>query len=322
MVNRFMLEDDLEAGKVESITFENGEVKKPFKYRPESHRIVFEDGEICDLLVAHGSIVSYKLKTIKKTGVSSLPKKVIKTPAKKKLKKSVKTTKKTFSIYRLAKGKPGKTFSIKRFLDIYKQLPKRKLKKPKHEIQMPNDKYVYGADSQQEISVVKKLISHKCFKRLRGQCMDIEYKFNGKKHSYTPDILLLSNTNKIIVIEVKEVAEMSTKQNKAKYRALSRECLKNGYLYMMIDKNFVSYEKIQTQKGSNRVNEAIDYALDESGSFDYYDYLDLIDGKTHNEIKKIRKNIGVYVASHKNVKMLGNLTHDIYNFRIKNKKFI
>ena len=122
-----------------------------------------------------------------------------------------------FSIYSLSKGKPGKKFTIKQFLELTKLADKKPGGALTNKSITFDDEYVYYADSQQEISILKKLISHKCFKKIRGQVFKIPYKFSGKNKSYYPDFVLLTNTNKIVVMEVKEIADMGSKINLRKY---------------------------------------------------------------------------------------------------------
>ena len=226
-------------------------------------------------------------------------------------------TKKVFSLYGLASGKPGKKFSIKTFLEITKNAKK----KPggantDKTIKLP-DGYIYEADSQQEISTLKKLISHDTFKRLRGQCINIPYRFGGKLHNYYPDFIILTQTNKIVILEVKEIAQMNTKQNLRKYDALRRYCQKHGYLYIMCDKFFTPFEKLAKRPMSTKVANAIDDALEDKGYFDYSDFRELVKGVEHKKLKTVRNSIGIYVKVHKKtVKMLGDLTYNSSKFKI------
>ena len=132
------------------------------------------------------------------------------------------TTKKSFSIYALASGKPGKKFTIKQFLEITKNAKKKPGGSNTSKSIKLNDGYIYEADSQQEISTLKKLMSHDSFKRLRGQCISIPYRYAGKDRNYFPDFIMLTHTNKIVIMEVKEVAQMCTKQNIKKYENTKR----------------------------------------------------------------------------------------------------
>ena len=309
----YIVENEIRPG--DYVFFYSGEVLTVTKYDKDRHRITFEDGSVRDLYVIYDNYVS---------DIRHPAEKVTKTKSDKKCSSKSKTTKakpakresKTFSLYALASGKPGKKFTIKAFLQITKNAKKKPGGANTEKTIKLDDGYVYEADSQQEISTLKKLISHDAFKRLRGQCINIPYRYGGKTHNYYPDFIILTQTNKIIIMEVKEIAQMNTKQNIKKYDALKRYCEKNGYLYIMCDKTFKPYEKLSKFTASSRVETAIDDALDEKGCFDYSDFKELIKGKDHKKIKGIRNSIGIYIKSHKKVKMIGDLTFNSSDFRI------
>lgn len=227
---------------------------------------------------------------------------------------------KKFSIYKLSEGKPGKEYTIKDFLKIYsesKKKPSRSNTKKAIELE---DGYIYSADSQQEISILKKLISNKAFKRLRGQAPGIRYKYAGKQHYYYPDFFFITQTNKIVIMEAKEIAQMNSKENLKKYEALKRYCEKNGFLYIMCDKSLTTFESLKEKKSNSYLNQTIDSALNEKGRFDYHDYQNYIEGKDRKRIKYIRKGVGVYVTSHPGTKMIGDLNYKCAQFRIIKKK--
>lgn len=308
----YLIENEITKG--DYVFFYSGEVLTVAKYDNDKHRITFEDGSVRDLYVIYDNLISdirHPLKKVieKNTAIKQNSKKVTK----------IKTTKKetkVFSLYALASGKPGKKFSIKAFLEITKSAKKKPGGANTERTIKLSDGYVYEADSQQEISTLKKLISHDVFKRLRGQCINIPYKYGGKTHNYYPDFVILTQTNKIIIMEVKEIAQMNAKQNIRKYEALKRYCEKNGYLYIMCDKSFKPYEKLSNYSTNNKTEKAIDDALEEKGYFDYSDFKELTAGKDHKKVKKIRDSIGIYVKSHKKVKMVGDMTFRSADFRI------
>lgn len=246
------------------------------------------------------------------------PKKVVKNSRKKRTGKKTKETKtiKPFSLYGLASGKPGRKFTIKEFLAITKNAKKKPGGPNTDKTIKLSDGYIYEADSKQEIATLKKLISHDAFKRLRGQCINIPYKYNGDMHNYYPDFIVLTQTNKIIIMEVKEIAQMNTKQNIRKYKALSEYCEKHGYLYIMCDKKFKPFERLSKLTVNRGVREAIDDAIEEKGYFNYSDFKELIAGKDYKKVTYIRDSIGIYVKSHKNLKMVGDLTFKSADFRI------
>lgn len=110
-------------------------------------------------------------------------------------------TKKRFSLYDLCEGKPGEAITAKNFLkltDTGKQTPGGF----RYKIKLP-DGYEYKGQSAQEIKVIKKLLSHKAFRHLRGQCISIPDRYNAKNHCYYPDLILLTNSKKVVILEVK-----------------------------------------------------------------------------------------------------------------------
>ena len=222
------------------------------------------------------------------------------------------------TLYQLAKGKPGKKVSKKEFVELFKD------NKPgghKFEYQT-KDGYIYKADSRQEITLIKKLSSRFDYKALRGQCLSIPYKYKGKKREYYPDLVVLTKTNKIVIIEVKEVVQMVTKLNLRKYRALKNYAESRGYLYMMCDKNFVTLESLSDRGCLKVVQTSIEKALEDKKAFTYEDYLELVDGCDRKEKRRIRKSIGVYVASNlDNLKVAtGDFTNCIKNLRVIERK--
>ena len=311
----YLVENELHPGDL--VFFYSGEVLTVAKYDSGKHRITFTNGTVRDLYVIYDDYVSDIRHPTQKA--KEKPKK--KTKSKKKAVEAAKKRVKPFSLYALASGKPGKKFTIKDFLQITKNAKKKPGGSNTEKTVKLDDGYIYEADSQQEISTLKKLISHDTFKRLRGQCINIPYRFGGKAHNYYPDFIILTKTNKIIVMEVKEIAQMNSKQNIRKYEALKRYCEKNGYLYIMCDKSFKPFEKLSRYNVSSKVESAIESAIEEKGYFDYSDFKELISGKEHKKIKVIRNSIGIYIKSHKNVKMVGDLTFKSSDFRIiKTKK--
>ena len=309
----YLIEDDIKPGDYVSTV--NGEVFTVRKYDSDKHLITFTNGKVRDLYVIYDDFVTdiwHPRSKINDNESQSSTKKNASSKRDISLSK-----KKTFSLYGLASGKPGKKFTIKSFLQITKDAKKKPSGANTDKTIKLDDGYVYQADSQQEISTIKKLIYHDAFKRLRGQCINIPYKFGGKTHNYYPDFVILTQTNKIIIMEVKEVAQMSSKQNIRKYEALKRYCNKKGYLYIMCDKAFRPYEKLSKYSVNGKVENAIKSALKKKGYFDYSDYRDLIDEEEYKKVKSYRESIGVFLVKNKNkVKMVGDLTFKSSEFRI------
>ena len=113
---------------------------------------------------------------------------------------------------------------------------------------------------------------------------------------------------------------MSSRINQKKYRALKNFCLRHGYLYLMCDKKFNVFEKLNKSPRMPSIEETIKKAIKKKGRFDYEDYKLLIKGKKEVTVKKYRDAIGYFSSKHKvKIKMVGNLTHDIKRFMLVKK---
>ena len=225
-----------------------------------------------------------------------------------------KTKEETFSLYRLASGKPGIKVSVAQYLEIVSRDRVLKTHKVTYKLK---DGYVYHGSSQEEIRVIKRLEKHDAFRKLRGQCLCIPYRFGGKNRRYYPDFVVLTKTGKVVIIEVKPIADMATKQNLKKYKALAKYCKQHGYLYLMCDKLLRPYSKVKEEKRHGKVERAIKHALEDTGRFTAQDYKTLIEGKSARDVRKIRDRIGAYVAAHEGeVRQVGNLEHEMKRFVI------
>ena len=226
----------------------------------------------------------------------------------------------SLSLYRIASGKPGKKFTMKEFLKITSEHEELKSGTGQYKVEMP-DGYIYRGSSKEELRVIRRLLENKAIKCLRGQCIPIPYRFGGKDHNYYPDLIVLTNTNKIVIVEVKQIAEMGTKVNQRKYKALKYYCEYHGYLYVMCDKAFRTFQGLTDKRLNGKVEMAIDNAIKQKGRFDYNDFLELTAGVTQKERNRVRKRIGEYVVSRSDyVKEIGNLTNATKSFMIKSKK--
>lgn len=230
-----------------------------------------------------------------------------------------KTSSKTpFSLYRLASGKPGKKYRKKEFLEIASSGKEFKTSKVTYSLQ---DGYVYHGSSKEEVRLIKKLERLNAFASLRGQCIGIPYTYGGKRHTYYPDFLVLTKTGRILIIEVKQVADMSSRLNQKKYKALASYCKKHGYLYLMCDRKLHPYKELVTKKRHGRVEMAIEAALKEKGRFTKDDLFALFEGKSTRQKEEVRARVATYVAAYQDeVRMAGDTRREVGRFSIKFKK--
>ena len=123
-VVQFKLEDSLKRGEVYYLILDNCQVKFVEKYSESRHLIWFRYGEVRDLYVIIDHIESYTI-------MVDVPEEVIDSQTTKQ--------KKSFSLYALAKGKPGKKYTIKQFLTIYNKSIKREPSNPSFEKAPPQN---------------------------------------------------------------------------------------------------------------------------------------------------------------------------------------
>ena len=227
---------------------------------------------------------------------------------------------KTVSLYALASGKPGKEFTKKEFIRKTNTGEVNPATKNGKSIPITlKDGYVYLCGSKDERTFLRKIAdSCKC---IRGQCLPISYRFESKTHKYFPDLIILTKTNKIIIIEIKQISEMVSKLNRRKYNALRAYCNRHGYLYMMCDRKFNAFDKLGKDTRMPTVEALIEESIKRKGNFNYKDYKELIKGKKKNRVNAIRDAIGTFVkVNEKRYKVIGDLTHQITSFRIKKKR--
>lgn len=223
------------------------------------------------------------------------------------------------SIYGLAEGKPGRKYTVKQFKEITKNLIERKAGYNTDRTIIMEDGFGLPIDSKQEGRLANRLIREFAIKRLRGQCLAVPYEFGGKQYTYIPDFVALTSTNKIVVIEVKELAQMNSRRNHKKYLALRKYCLERGYLFLMCDSRLNVYGREKKKTRMKTVERLILGEIKSKGEFNYQDYRVLIRGKKRDRVNAVRDAIGAFVSCHSRYKMIGDLTHDIARFKIKKK---
>ena len=103
-------------------------------------------------------------------------------------------------------------------------------------------------DSQYEKQLLEYLEENFLVKALGGQNLCIHYDREFMTNcSYYPDIAALTWDDHIAIIEVKPAAHMSNYKVLDKYDALENYCIKNGYMYVMVDpiQDYTTYEELQ-----------------------------------------------------------------------------
>ena len=93
-------------------------------------------------------------------------------------------------------------------------------------------------------------------KDIKSQSIRIDYEYNGRKHKYYPDFQILTNTNKLVIVEIKNFRGMFDRKNLIKYGAMKAYCERNGFGYVMIDDNNNTLETLKSVYVSQDIADA------------------------------------------------------------------
>ena len=151
-------------------------------------------------------------------------------------------------------------------------------------------------ESKHEKLFLEYLDQNKAIKNIKTQSLLIEYGRANKQKKYFPDFVLQTHDNKIIIVEIKAITEMSHHTNMRKYMVLKKYCEEKGYGYGMIgyEGKFFSYENIENRPLSQ---------------------------KFINHMKYVLKHQYIYTDDHLNYYRSKNKVHplDIHTFVLRNK---
>lgn len=140
--------------------------------------------------------------------------------------------------------------------------------------------YVPNLDSNVEYEsfLEKNVIANlgKCsfVKKIKSQSVKIEYMYKNEKYDYYPDIQLLMNDNKIVIIEIKPFAFMADYKNIAKYNALKKYCEENGFGYSMMDDRYHSFNDFLNIEVSKEIEKDFMEELKKCTMMNYRDFLE------------------------------------------------
>jgi hypothetical protein len=117
--------------------------------------------------------------------------------------------------------------------------------------------HVYLKEIEKEVayeSIEEKLFlnyldANNIVKNIKAQSLCIEYGTKKRPRKYYPDFVLHTHDDKIIIVEVKALNNMSFIQNVNKYHVLKAYCEEHGYGYGMVGFNqrFYTYEWLKTR---------------------------------------------------------------------------
>jgi hypothetical protein len=182
----------------------------------------------------------------------------------------------------------------------------------KHSIVMP-DGYVYKGHSSAEIKIINHLMSKKCASIIRGQDYAIPY---GDQHYY-PDLVYLNHLDQVVVLEVKGKSDFSAEKNIIKYIALAEHCYKNGYVYGMVDKDFVTMKSFLNLKPHRGFEQAVLKVLKKDGVFNSQSLTKLRNESfSHLKRSHLMKLVTKFVIEHRYI----NRPKTAHDLNIMNKK--
>lgn len=131
----------------------------------------------------------------------------------------------------------------------------------------------YQYESLLEKRILKSLLKHNTFKRIKTQSLSIDYGY-GATFKYYPDIQAITHDNKFVIIEIKPLIKMCEYRNIRKFNALQNYCKNNGYGYLIMD-NFKNY-----YDEKNKINSSFAKLLTEffnkHKSLDYKKYKEFV----------------------------------------------
>jgi hypothetical protein len=88
------------------------------------------------------------------------------------------------------------------------------------------------AESQNELKAFQILLAMARADYWQEQPFTLEYRHDGAKHRYTPDVLLVRGNNRTVV-EIKEDREAESAEAQAKFRAIEDRLAEHGYKFRL-----------------------------------------------------------------------------------------
>ena len=157
--------------------------------------------------------------------------------------------------------------------------------------------------SNLELNLLDILISSKCFKEIRTQCICIDYKKRNRSNEYIPDIVAIDQNNVVCVIEGKPLYNMVNERNMRKYKNFSSYCEKHGYLYLMCDDKLNTLETLKTYKIDAKLLKDLVYMLDHN-----------LHGKiVESDVKRIIKK---YKGTYSKEEIITQISATVYQYNL------
>ncbi len=129
-------------------------------------------------------------------------------------------------------------------------------------------------ESNDERLFLEYLDENKAIKSIKTQSLCIDYELNKKPRKYYPDFVLLTNSENIIICEVKALTNMSYHMNVQKYEVLKAYCRAHGYGYGTIGfkGKFTSFEELKHRPVSVKLHRRVQSAMQKKGKFTHGQY--------------------------------------------------
>ena len=112
-------------------------------------------------------------------------------------------------------------------------------------------------DSPYEKEIIEDLDGCGFVKKIKTQSLIINYKskVSIKTKKYYPDIQVLLEDGRFVLIEVKPFKEMVNNHNIMKHEALEKYCRKNRYGFAIVDYDYYSFEDLKKEKVSREIQD-------------------------------------------------------------------
>ena len=105
-------------------------------------------------------------------------------------------------------------------------------------------------DSPYEKKIIEDLDRCSFVKKIKTQSIVLNYKTrtSHKIKKYYPDLQVLLEDGRLVIIEVKPFKEMVNHHNMIKHEALKKYCKRKGYGYAILDCDYYSFEDLKREK--------------------------------------------------------------------------
>ncbi|MCD4827448.1 MAG: Tn7 transposase TnsA N-terminal domain-containing protein [Acholeplasmataceae bacterium] len=133
-------------------------------------------------------------------------------------------------------------------------------------------------ESSLEEEFVEDLNEYEYIKDICSQPLIIRRGKNQTKE-YTPDFVILTYNNNVVLIEIKTLNEMTRRINLSKYKDLKRKAEEEGYCFSMLtkhNKKWISLEQLKVMNYDLVLESTILHALEMNQVFTHEEYMEYV----------------------------------------------